>query len=235
MRDRRAAGEDAGPRGARGLVSARALQLISDAARVGEAKFLRALEAALEAGLRRVQVREPSWGPERFEAFALRVAEVARRGAREGVLVIVSRRAELVGRLGLGGVHVGGAPPAAVSAARSAVPPGALVGYSAHSVEEIEEAARRGADYATYSPIFGAISKRHALPPLGLERLREACARSPIPVYALGGVLPEHAAEIRRAGAAGAAMIGGILDAPDPAAAVRRFFDLWESAAPEGA
>lgn len=209
-----------------------ALQLISDAARVGEATFLRALEAALEAGLRRVQVREPSFGPERLEAFARRVAEVARRGAREDVLVIVSRRADLVGRLGLAGVHVGGAAPAEVAAARSVVPPGALVGYSAHAVGEIEEAARCGADYATYSPIFGAISKRHALPSVGLEGLRDACARSPIPVYALGGILPEHAGEVRRAGAAGAAMIGGILGAPDPAAAVRRFFELWESAAP---
>ncbi len=206
------------------------LQLISDAARIGEAAFFEVLEAALPAGLRRIQVREPSWDPERFEAFVKKVAERVRRGPWRDARIIVSRRPDLVGRLGLDGVHVGGGRPEAVREARAEVPAGAIVGYSAHSIEEIIEAARCGADYVSFSPIFGSVSKRHALPPVGLEGLKRACSRSPIPVYALGGILPERAAEIRRAGAAGAAMIGGILDAPDPAAAVRCFFESWERA-----
>lgn len=205
------------------------LQLISDAARVGEAKFFEALEAALRAGLRRVQLREPAWDPERFEAFVKDAADFIRNGPWRDALILVSRRADLVDRLGLDGVHVGGGKPEDVRAARAAVRAGSIVGYSAHSIEEILEAARQGADYVSYSPIFGSLSKRHPLEPVGIEGLRRACSASPIPVYALGGILPEHAAEIRRAGAAGAAMIGGILDAADPAAAVRGFLEGWAS------
>ncbi len=203
------------------------LVLISDAARVGEARFLDVLCAALEAGLPAVQIREPSWGLDEVSTLVERVLDLVGASGRPDVVLLVSRRAELVERFGLAGVHVGGGRPEAVAAARAIAPRGALVGYSAHSIPEIEEAARHGADYASYSPVFGAISKRHALEPVGLEGLRLACRAATIPVLALGGILPEHAPRIREAGAAGAATIGGILDAEDPGAAVREFLAGW--------
>lgn len=176
-----------------------------------------------------VQVREPEWGGERLRGLVLRVRESL--AATGGGVVIAGRgRLELAAELGLDGVHVSGGDPARVEEARARLGAGALVGYSAHALGELEAAARRGADYLTYSPVLGAFSKEHPLPPTGFAGLAAACAASPIPVYALGGIAPEHAGDVRRAGAAGAAMIGGLAGAADPESAARRFLALWTEA-----
>ena len=56
---------------------------------------------------------------------------------------------------------------------------------------------------------------------------RRLCAVAPIPVYALGAVTPDRAAAVKRAGACGMAVIGAIVDAADPAQAVRDFLAAW--------
>jgi thiamine-phosphate pyrophosphorylase len=53
---------------------------------------------------------------------------------------------------------------------------------------------------------------------LGLARFEEF-TRCGLPVIAIGGVTPERAAELRRAGAYGVAAIRALWDAADPAAA----------------
>ena len=52
-------------------------------------------------------------------------------------------------------------------------------------------AAKAGADAVTLSPIFASASKPGYGPALGLERLGEVAAASPIPVIALGGIEDE--------------------------------------------
>jgi thiamine-phosphate pyrophosphorylase len=219
------------PRRGRGLPP---LILISDAERVGEDRFLDACFAAFGAGLRAVLVREPGWGTERVRDLIRRVREGIPPAPRDPgdlpLWLLVGRRPELAQEAGADGVHVGGGRPEEVARARSVVGPDPLVGYSAHAIAELVEVARQGADYAFFSPVFGALSKRHTLVSVGIEGLRRACVASSIPVYALGGVIPAHAGEIRRAGGAGAAMIGAILDASDPAAAVREYLRGWREA-----
>jgi len=207
------------------------LFLISDAARVGEDRFLSVLEQSIRAGLRMVQIREPTWSAAEVRRLALRVQAALRDLAVDGVLVVMSRRPELACELRLDGVHVGGGDPEAIVRCRALVGSRRLVGYSAHSAPEILEAAQRGADYVTLSPVFSPISKSYALPPLGLHSFSRAALSSPIPVYALGGIRPEHAARLRRAGAAGAAAIGAILDAPDAGGATKAFLEAWRDAA----
>ena len=81
------------------------------------------------------------------------------------------------------------------------------VGASCHSLDEVQEAARLGADCCTFSHVYPTQCKP-GLPPRGLEALRQVCAQSPVPVYALGGVTPEKIPELEKAGAAGAVMMG---------------------------
>jgi thiamine-phosphate pyrophosphorylase len=213
------------------------LLLISDVERVGEERFLSALEAAISAGLRMLQVREPGWSEKRLRDLVSRVRERVRDSVPEAlpdVLLVLNRRpgqpVELASELDMDGVHLGGGSPERVAAARAVLGPKQLVGYSAHELSELVEAAEGGATYGSYSPVFGALSKEHPLPSVGLVGLELACRRAPLPVYALGGVTPEHAGRLRRSGAAGAAMIGSILDVPDPAVAVRAFLLGWETA-----
>jgi thiamine-phosphate diphosphorylase len=92
-----------------------------------------------------------------------------------------------------------------------------IVGAACHSVEEVERAAQAGADYVLVAPVFDTASKP-GMKPMGLARFSEICLRSPIPVFALGGVTSENARSCVDAGAKGLAGIRLFQQAPDLAA-----------------
>jgi thiamine-phosphate pyrophosphorylase/hydroxymethylpyrimidine kinase/phosphomethylpyrimidine kinase/thiamine-phosphate diphosphorylase len=101
---------------------------------------------------------------------------------------------------------------------------GRVIGRACHDRDELGEAAAEGAAYATLSPVFPTPSKPR--PPLGLARLREACAHAPLPVYALGGIdSPERARACVESGAAGVAVLGAAMRAADPSTVVRRLVE----------
>ena len=87
-------------------------------------------------------------------------------------------------------------------------------------------AARYGADYATLSPIFATPSKPGYGPALGPAALRAARACG-LPVIALGGVTAETARPCHEAGAAGIAVMGGLMRSRDPAGDVGTLLDAW--------
>ena len=91
-----------------------------------------------------------------------------------------------------------------------------LIGCSAHDARELEAAA--GADYATLSPIFPSASKPGYGPALGVSRFAAVVAAARLPVIALGGVDATNVASCIDAGAAGVAVMGGVMSATDVAA-----------------
>jgi thiamine-phosphate pyrophosphorylase len=96
-----------------------------------------------------------------------------------------------------------------------------LIGVSCHSLGAALGAARDGADYIYFSPIFHTPSKAFYGPPQGVERLRQICQAVRIPVIAIGGITLENVASCYAAGAAGAAAIRLFQDATDLSAIVR--------------
>jgi thiamine-phosphate pyrophosphorylase len=104
-------------------------------------------------------------------------------------------------------------------AASDPIPDGVdLIGRSCHDPEEIDRLSTE--DYATVSPVFPTASKPGYGPPLGLAGLKTLAARTTRPVYALGGIeTAAQIAECRAHGAAGVAVMGAVMRAPDPAAA----------------
>ena len=208
---------------ARGESSLPSLVLMSDAARLGEEHFLQVLRPALAAGLPALQVREPSWPLKRLRRFVQRVqSEVGK-----DVTVLVNRATDIVADLGLDGLHVGGGDPTCVTDARAVLGEHVLIGYSAHTTEELAAARDAGADYCYLSPVFAPLSKPATCLALGFDGFREVCSSAPLPVYALGGIQPSHVKAAREAGACGVAVIGSILDAPDPGEATRQFLAAW--------
>jgi thiamine-phosphate pyrophosphorylase len=100
-----------------------------------------------------------------------------------------------------------------------------LLGVSAHSMYEVEQAEGEGADYVVLGPIYETPSKQRYGSPLGLALLEEACRRVRIPVLGIGGITPARAREVRGAGAFGVAAIGAILGASDCAEATRALIE----------
>jgi thiamine-phosphate diphosphorylase len=161
--------------------------------------------AAVDGGARAVVLREKDLGGTEREALADRVWQVL---APVGGLLIAAS------------TPVG--PATAVHlAAHDELPPEALfdvVGRSCHNASEVDAAA--DVDYVTVSPVFPTRSKPGYAPPLGLDGLAALCARTPVPVYALGGVTRGNAASCLGAGAAGVAVMGEVMRAEDPATEV---------------
>jgi thiamine-phosphate pyrophosphorylase len=93
-----------------------------------------------------------------------------------------------------------------------------IVGVSTHSPAEASAAARAGADYVVFGPVWPTGRKSAAV---GIDALAAVVrAVSPMPVFALGGVDAERA---RAAFAVGArvACIGAVLGRSDAAAGAR--------------
>ncbi|MCI8483675.1 MAG: thiamine phosphate synthase [Lachnospiraceae bacterium] len=80
------------------------------------------------------------------------------------------------------------------------------IGVSVHSQEEAKEAEQLGAAYLTAGHVFVTDCKK-GLPPRGLEFLEKICDNVAVPVYAIGGIHPDHLSQIRQTKAAGACMM----------------------------
>jgi thiamine-phosphate pyrophosphorylase len=182
-------------------------------------------------GAAAVVVRAKTATEDDVAQLAAACAAIARRARAR---VLVHTHARLVGALGLDGVHLDRlAGVAAIRAARLVLPPGAWLGVSRH-IDDLGPSATDvpgpshgadgrgrlrvdGADYATLSPIFSPSSKPNdARPRLGPEVLYG----HHLPVFALGGIDAQRARLCLEAGAAGVAVLGGVMGALRPRAAL---------------
>jgi thiamine-phosphate pyrophosphorylase len=172
------------------------------------------------AGVVQVRVKDAPSGE------VLRIArEVVALGAGRA-LVLVNDRVDLALLSGADGVHVGDddLPP---EEARRLVGPGLLVGRTTRTLAEARAALAAGADHVGFGPIFATTTKALAVPPRGLDALREVSGGLGAPVVAIGGIEEGTIADVARAGAACAAVIGAIFRAGDPAANARRLADAF--------
>lgn len=177
-----------------------------------------AVAAALAGGVDAVQLREKDLPDVELVALA---AELRALTSRHGAALLINGRPDIAREIGTDGVHLPSAI-AEVRAARAVLGGGGIVGVSTHALADVAAAHADGADYVTFGPVFATPSKAAFGEPLGLSALREACASVSMPVFSLGGVRPELAAEITACGARIAA-ISALLHAPDPTAAAESF------------
>lgn len=171
---------------------------ISNLAELGEARFLAALETALQQGLRLLQWREKSLLPEQQRTLLQQVLALAQPyGAR----VLLNADIELARRCGADGVHL----PAHALMALDERPQGLLCAASCHNAAELAKAARLGLDFVVLSPVLATVSHPGA-ETLGWPAFAALVADYPLPVYALGGVHPQDQLTAWQHGAHGIAM-----------------------------
>lgn len=201
--------------------------LITDRRQAPGGDILRAVAGALDGGIRAVQLREKDLPGRELVRLAGRMRELT---ARYGARLLVNDRVDVAMAVSADGVHLGGfSIPASV--ARRLLGEGALIGCSTHDVRELREAAEQGADFATFGPVYPTPSKAAYGPPLGVAALAEACRRTSLPVFALGGVKRENAGEAIGAGAFGIALISEVVAAADPRGAAAELVTRFGNAA----
>jgi thiamine-phosphate diphosphorylase len=140
--------------------------------------------------------------------------------------VFVSGRPDIAAATGAHGVQLGIGDLAPADARR--VLSHGWIGRSVHSLEEARAAVEEGADFLVLGNIYETPS-HPGRAALGTGPLRQAASLGP-PVIAIGGVTPEHASELKAAGAYGVAAIRALWDANDPAAATLSMLAPWVEA-----
>jgi len=170
-------------------------------------------EGVGQAGGRWLMLRDKDLEPAQRRSLATRLAEIA---GRHRMHLSVSRDVALAAQCGAS-VHLQRA--AAVGAVRQHLAPGALIGVSAHGLDDVAAAAAAGADYVTLSPIFLTSSKPGYGPALGVAAIERAASLG-IAVLALGGLTADLARPCLDAGAAGVAVMGEIMRSDNPGRAV---------------
>ena len=186
--------------------------------------YLARLAAIADAPARAIVLREKDLSE---DAYAVLAAQVLAQCAGRGTPCILHAFPHTAKRLGCKRIHLPLAQLRALEAADQAA--FSCTGTSVHSVEEARESVRLGASYLIAGHIFATDCKK-GLPPRGLSFLQEVCAAVPAPVYAIGGIGAEHLAQVRRAGAAGACVMSGLMQCADPSAALARLQQAWDAA-----
>ena len=182
---------------------------ISDAGTLGIDAFLAALSRRLQDGgplLRLLQVREPTLQADAFAALFEGICDRV-RGSQVRLLVNSRHPARfwsLAADRTSGGVHYTGRDLASAAAA-SSKPSLPLAGASCHRPGELAMAGKVGIDLVVYGPVAKTSSHPDAVA-LGWHTFQEQIARTPVPVYALGGMSQVDLDAAMRCGAHGIAM-----------------------------
>jgi thiamine-phosphate pyrophosphorylase len=171
------------------------------------------LDAALRGGVDIVQLRDKELDDESLIA----AAEPFRAACAEhGALFLLNDRPDLVEACGADGVHVGRSDTP-VAEARALVGAYRLIGLSASTIEELEDAV--GADYLGVT-VFATPTKEDSIAG-GLALVKAAAATLTRPWFAIGGIDLSNVVGVAAAGAPGVAVVRAIRDASDPEAAAR--------------
>lgn len=193
------------------------LYLVTDRHCLRGQDFYEAVEEALRAGVTLLQLREKDMGLEELVAEGRKVRKLCRKYQ---VPFLVDDNVEAARILEADGVHLGQEDDA-IEKARSVLGPEAIIGISAHNLEEALKAQASGADYLGVGALYPTGSKKDAslLAPGMLEKIVQAVK---IPVVGIGGIHEAQLDQVLDQGAAGCAMISAILGAEDIGAAVER-------------
>ena len=184
-----------------------AAHFVTDRLRFGlsmDALVDRAARAA-HGGVAAIHVRERDLGDRDLIALVRRTMAAVKGTATR---ILVNDRVDIALAAGAAGVHLRGdsVPGARV---RAIAPAGFVIGRSVHTAAEVDAAAaERACDYLLFGTVFPSGGKPAGHPIAGLEALRDACRRSPVPVIAIGGVSAARLPLLEEAGAAGFAAVG---------------------------
>ena len=186
-------------------------------------RLLARVEIVLRAGASWLQYRNKAASDDLRAEQALALQPLCRSLA---VPLIINDDWALAAAIGAAGAHLG-EDDGELALARHELGPDAILGASCYDDLAIaRQAVFAGASYVAFGAFFPSPTKpnaRRAAP----ELLQEAAALG-VPRVAIGGITPDNARPLIAAGADLLAVISGVFDAPDPAAATRAYLSCFE-------
>ena len=186
------------------------LYAVTDRAWVGKQSLYEQVESALKGGATCVQLREKELDDAGFLEEAKAIRALCKR---YHVPFIVNDNVDIAIACNADGVHVGQEDMQAWDV-RNRVGDAMIIGVSAHSVEEAQEAVRNGADYLGVGAMFSTSTKAD-VSVLPVDTLKAICAAVEIPVVAIGGIHKENIMTLAGTGVDGVALVSAIFSAED--------------------
>ncbi|MBF0319750.1 MAG: thiamine phosphate synthase [Nitrospirae bacterium] len=197
------------------------LMLITDAA-ASTLPLMEAVEEALKAGVKAVQLREKAISAKALMEMAIELRQLTRK---YGTLLFINDRVDVALCAGADGVHLG-AHSIPTDAARRIAGDKLLIGRSTHGLDEAIDARRKGADYILFGPVYQTPSKSRYGDPIGVELILKSKAKVKIPLFAIGGIKPHNVKEVMEFGADGIAVISGILSSDNISDVTKNYLEL---------
>lgn len=152
-----------------------------------------------------ILLREKDLSEQAYEELAVQVMELCER---YGVRCILHHFPRAASRRKSAALHLPLPVLRTLSPSEKAEFP--ILGASCHSLEEAIEAELLGCTYITAGHVFATDCKK-GVPGRGLGFLGQICELVSLPVYAIGGISAENAAEVKRAGAKGICVMSGMM------------------------
>ena len=198
-----------------------AIYPITDKELARKSTHLGIVKELVRGGAQLVQVRDKATPIQELLRDLKQCAEFA---VSKGVTLIVNDRCDLVLSSGAMGVHLGqdDLPP---EAARLTLGCEKFIGFSTHSLPQVQRSFRLPIQYIGFGPIYATSTPKNPFPVVGLQRLARACKASPVPVVAIGGIGLEQVREVLQAGAASAAVISALMKSKNLARQMERFLE----------
>lgn len=204
-------------------ISSKALRLyaVTDRSWLKENQTLTdSVEKAILGGVTIVQLREKNTDFEEQLSLAQELKTVCKK---YNVPLIINDSVELALKSGADGIHLGQSD-GDIKKAREILGDNAIIGATAHNVNEAVSAFKSGADYLGCGAVFGSSTKNNTVP-LSFDELKKICENVSIPVAAIGGINQENISLLKNTGISGAAVVSAIFaenDIQSAAAALKK-------------
>lgn len=188
------------------------LYLVTDEQLAPGKTFLEVVEAAVQAGVSVVQLREKEANSREFYERSKALKDLL---AKYQVPLIINDRLDIALAVDAEGLHIG-QEDLPYEVARQLLGPDKIIGLSVENKTDTIQANAYDIDYIGISPVFSTPTKTDTAPALGIEGARLINSLSKHPSVGIGGINAANAAAIIQSGAAGISVVSAIMSAQDP-------------------
>lgn len=184
----------------------------------------------LSAGGRWVQLRLKNLPETEIVAWGKRIQQMCKK---HGATFIINDHVHIAQQLDADGVHLG-KEDLSPTKARTLLGNGKIIGATANSRADLENALTHPIDYIGLGPFRFTQTKKKLATPMGLEGFQEHYLwmqqqARPLPIIGIGGILPDDVADIRATGIHGIALSSCISHADNPADTTKQLINELKS------
>ena len=164
-------------------------------------KFLELLKISLDRGIRPIQIRAKELNKDAYFSLASRAIDLCHTYQAK---VLIHNVLTLITETNADGIHL---PSSHLMLhEKRPLPKKYILSTACHNEEQIIQASRIEADIIVLCPVFFTPSSPNGKP-LGWDQFSQLTKLTNLPIYALGGMTPQHLEEAKKYGAVGVAGI----------------------------